>query len=63
MEKRYLTTKEAAEYIGGDVSFRTIVRWIHAGKLKAFRNPSIRGHWKILASDLDEMLAGTQESN
>lgn len=63
MEKRYLTTKEAAQYIGGDVTFRTIVRWIHAGKLQASRNPSIRGHWKILPEDLDKMLSTTEESN
>lgn len=56
MEKRYLTTKEAAAYIGGDVTFRTIVEWIHAGKLRAFRNPSRRGHFKVLPEDLDKML-------
>ena len=61
MEQKYLTTKQAAAYIGGDVTFRTIVRWIHEGKLKAVRNPSKRGHFKILAGDLDLMLATTQE--
>lgn len=56
MDTKYLTTKQAAQYIGGDVTFRTIVRWIHEGKLKASRNPSRRGHWKILPEDLDLML-------
>lgn len=61
MDKMYLTTKEAAEYIGGDVTFRTIVRWIHEGKLKAVRNPSKRGHFKILRNDLDTMLLTPRE--
>jgi excisionase family DNA binding protein len=52
----YLTTKEAAQYLGGDVGFRTIVRWIHEGHLRAFRRPSKRGHFKILKSDLDNIL-------
>lgn len=56
MDAKYLTTKQAAAYIGGDVTFRTIVRWIHEGKLKAVRNPSQRGHWKVLPEDLDRML-------
>ena len=62
MEKKYLTTKEAAAFIGGDVTFRTIVRWIHEGKLKAVRNPSQRGHFKILPEDLDKMLSTNQEA-
>lgn len=57
METKYLTTRQAAEYIGGDVTFRTIVRWIHEGKLPAVRNPSKRGHFKVLQNDLDKMLA------
>lgn len=57
MDPKYLTTKQAAEYIGGDVTFRTIVRWIHDGRLKASRNPSKRGHFKILPADLDAALA------
>ena len=57
METKYLTTRQAAEYIGGDVTFRTIVRWIHEGKLPAVRNPSKRGHFKVRQHDLDTMLA------
>lgn len=57
METKYLTTRQAAEYIGGDVTFRTIVRWIHEGKLTAVRNPSKRGHFKVRQGDLDAMLA------
>lgn len=56
--KAYLTTKEAAQYIGGDVTFRTIIRWIHEGLLPAYRNPSVRGHFKVRPADLDAMLAG-----
>ena len=56
IESKYLNTAQAAQYVGGDVTFRTIVRWIHAGHLKAFRNPSKRGHWKILPDDLDAAL-------
>lgn len=56
MERKYLTTKEAAEYAGGDITFRTVVRWIHAGRLRAFRNPSKRGHFKILPEDIDAAL-------
>lgn len=62
MEPKYLTTKQAAEYIGGDVTFRTIVRWIHEGRLKASRNPSVRGHFKILPEDLDRALSYSQEA-
>lgn len=56
VKSKYLNTAQAAQYVGGDVTFRTIVRWIHAGKLKAYRNPSKRGHWKILPEDLDAAL-------
>lgn len=56
MERKYLTTHEAAQYAGGDITFRTIVRWIHAGKLRAFRNPSERGRFKILPEDIDAAL-------
>lgn len=49
----YMTTKEAAEYVGGDVTARTIVAWIHAGRLEAKRNPSKRGHFKVTRDALD----------
>lgn len=61
--KPYLTTKEAAQYIGGDVTFRTIIRWIHDGLLPAYRNPSVRGHFKVRPSDLDTMLAANVKEN
>lgn len=57
MERKYMTTKEAAEYVGGDVGFRTIVRWIHEGRLRAYRNPTQRGHFKIRPEDLDAALS------
>lgn len=62
MTSRYLTTAQAAEYVGGDVTFRTIVRWIHSGRLKAYRNPSQRGHFKILPEDLDAALTIREDS-
>lgn len=48
----YLNTKQAAEVLG--VHPRTIVEWIHRGRLRADRNPSERGRFRILAEDLDE---------
>lgn len=51
-----LSTREAARYIGGDVTFRTIVRWIHSGKLRATRVSPLRGHFRIQPEDLDKML-------
>jgi excisionase family DNA binding protein len=49
---RFLTTKEAAEYVGGSTKPRTIVAWIRSKRLKAYRNPSQRGHYKIKPEDL-----------
>jgi excisionase family DNA binding protein len=53
----YLTTQQAADHVG-DVSSRTIVDWIHRGRLKAVRNPSERGRFKILLSDLEAAMRG-----
>lgn len=46
----YLNTAQAGQQAG--VSARTIIEWIHAGRLKASRNPSVRGRFKILPEDL-----------
>lgn len=43
----YMTTREAAAYVGEGVSPRTIVAWIKSGKLEAIRNPSERGHFRV----------------
>lgn len=50
-----MNTKEAAEYVG--TKPRTIVAWIHAGRLKATRNATKRGQFKIEKEDLDEAFA------
>lgn len=52
----YLTTNEAAAYVGNGVSSRTIVAWIHSGRLKAIRNPSKRGRFWITEQALLEAM-------
>lgn len=47
-EVRVLTTGEAAKYCG--VNFRTIIRWIERGRLKAYKLPG-RGDHRIRAPD------------
>jgi len=51
--RKTMTTKQAAEYVGHGTSPRTIVEWIHSGRLKADRAPSKRGAFFILKDDLD----------
>lgn len=57
----YLNTKEAAELAG--VSPRTVIEWIHAGRLKANRNASIRGRFKILREDLQAAMTYTPSTD
>lgn len=45
---RVLTTGEAAKYCG--VNFRTVIRWIERGKLKAYKLPG-RGDHRIQVDD------------
>ncbi len=47
-EVRVLTTGEAAKYCG--VNFRTIIRWIERGRLKAYKLPG-RGDHRIRQED------------
>lgn len=47
-EVRVLTTGEAAKYCG--VNFRTVIRWIERGKLKAYKLPG-RGDHRIQVED------------
>ncbi|BFM05704.1 response regulator [Halioxenophilus aromaticivorans] len=47
-EVRVLTTGEAAKFCG--VNFRTIIRWIERGKLKAYKLPG-RGDHRIRVED------------
>lgn len=52
-ELRVLTTGEAAKYCG--VNFRTIIRWIERGRLKAYKLPG-RGDHRIKQEDFVEFL-------
>ena len=52
-ETKTLTTGEAANYCG--VSFRTVIRWIERGKLKAFKLPG-RGDNRIRVEDFINFL-------
>ncbi len=52
-EEKLLTAKEAAKMLR--VSYRSIVRYIEQGKLKA----SKIGMWRIKQSDLDQFLEET----
>ena len=52
-ETKTLTTGEAAKYCG--VSFRTVIRWIERGKLKAFKLPG-RGDNRIRVEDFINFL-------
>jgi len=49
MEEQVLTTGEAGRYCG--VHFRTVLRWIEQGRLKAYRLPGPRGDRRIRADD------------
>lgn len=49
MEERMLTTGEVARYCG--VHFRTVLRWIDKGRLKAHRLPGTRADRRIRLSD------------
>lgn len=57
----YLTTAEAAERAG--VSPRTIIDWIHAQRLQAHRNASVRGRFKIRPEDLDAAMTYTPNTS
>lgn len=48
MDKRTLTTGEIAQYCG--VNFRTVIRWIKRGHLKAFQLPG-RGDNRVTVED------------
>lgn len=50
---RVLTTGEAAKYCG--VNFRTVIRWIERGKLKAYKLPG-RGDHRIREEDFVDFL-------
>ena len=52
-DTKVLTTGEAAKYCG--VSFRTVIRWIERGELKAFKLPG-RGDNRITVTDFIDFL-------
>lgn len=54
---RVLTTGEAAKYCG--VNFRTVIRWIERGKLKAYKLPG-RGDHRIRVDDFVVFLRENQ---
>ena len=54
--KTTLTTGEAAKYCG--VNFRTIIRWIERGHLKAYKLPG-RGDNRIRVEDFTRFLKET----
>jgi len=55
-----LNTKQAASY--AQVNPRTIITWIHIGRLAAGRAPSKRGAFKIKFSDLEACLQWRNEA-
>lgn len=57
METKYISTQDAAEYVGDGTNPRTIVAWMKAGKLRYVRNPSVRGRYKTTKEWIDEALA------
>lgn len=56
IESEYMTTTEAAAYVGKGVSPRTIVAWIKSGRLKGIRNPSVRGRYRVTEAALLEAM-------
>lgn len=48
-DKRFLTTGDIAEMCG--VNYRTVIRWVEAGRLKAFQLPGGRGDRRVLPQD------------
>lgn len=61
MTTNFLTTAQAADFVGGSTKPRTIVAWIRSGRLKAYRNPSKRGHYRIRPEDLVHAMQVDQE--
>ncbi len=52
--KKHLTTGDIATLCG--VNYRTVIRWIHSGLLKAYQLPGTRGDNRILMRDFLEFL-------
>ena len=58
MENQYLTSKQAAQYLG--VSIRTIQHWVRIGQLKAYRIG--RHKLRFQTEDLDAMVQPVEPS-
>ena len=52
--RKFLTTNEAAAYLGGRASHRTVTNLIRAGKLKGKK---VAKGWRILPEWLDEYMS------
>ena len=62
MTKDAMTTQQAAEYVGHGTSPRTIVAWIHSGRLTATRAASKRGRFFITQENLDVAMRWTTQA-
>jgi excisionase family DNA binding protein len=51
VEENYYTLKEIAERL--KVNYRTVYRWVHAGKLPGYKFGS---DWRVKGSDLDAFI-------
>ena len=58
MENQYLTSKQAAQYLG--VSIRTIQHWVRVDRLKAYRIGSHKLRFRT--EDLDAMVQPVRPS-
>lgn len=54
-KEKFLTTGQVAERCG--VNFRTVIRWIHQGYLKAYRLPGARADHRIPMEDFERFMA------
>jgi len=55
LESEWLTTSEAAGYLG--VKHRTVLSWVRQGKMKAYALSGTRRHiWRFRKQDLDAIL-------
>jgi len=57
LDKEYYTTGEAAKIIG--VSFRTIKRWIYAGRIRTLKTAG--GHYRIPRDEIKRLLSETED--
>jgi excisionase family DNA binding protein len=58
----YMTTAEVAARLGNRIKPRTVVDWIHAGKLPAIRSLGARGHFLIDPADVEYLFTYTPEA-